>query len=220
MLKCICASLKILALISSFNVIHSLNSSSGSYVSKSDPSMSEHYQSIKSHFDRLLKEFADLCPSDLPDGLPPLCGPDLDHKIEIVQGNHLVSQHLYRFSQKGDDKIARQLQDYRAKGFIEPSKSSWGAPIFLAKKKDGGMRFCMDYKGLRKVTIENRPLPRMNDRIDRLSSAKYFTKIDRLSSNMDTPQDVPKTAFRTRYGHSQFLVLPFGLTNAPVLSNR
>ena len=117
------------------------------------------------------------------------------------------------------DELKKQLAELVKSGFIQPSKSPFGAPILFVKKKDGTMRMCVDYRALNNITIKNAyPLPRIEELFDRLQGAKYFSKIDLRSGYHQIridPQDVPKTAFRTRYGHFEFLVLPFGLTNAP-----
>ncbi|GJY73877.1 putative reverse transcriptase domain-containing protein [Tanacetum coccineum] len=105
------------------------------------------------------------------------------------------------------------------KGFIGPSSSPWGAPILFVKKKDGSFRMRIDYKELNKFTIKNRyPLPRINDLFNQLQGSQYFSKIDLRSGYHQLrvhEDDIPKTAFRTRYGHFEFTVMPFGLTNAP-----
>ena len=116
-------------------------------------------------------------------------------------------------------ELKEQLQDLLDKGFVRPSTSPWGAPVLFVKKKDGSLRLCIDYRQLNKVTVRNKyPLPRIDDLFDQLQGASCFSKIDlRLGYHQlrIRHEDVPKTAFRTRYGHYEFLVMSFGLTNAP-----
>ena len=111
------------------------------------------------------------------------------------------------------------MEEMVNKGFVRPSTSPWGAPVLFVKKKDGSMRLCIDYRELNKVTIRNQyPLPRIDDLFHQLQGAKVFSKINLRSGYHQLrvhDEDVLKTAFRTRYGHFEFLVMPFGLTNAP-----
>jgi hypothetical protein len=116
-------------------------------------------------------------------------------------------------------ELKKQLDELLQKGYIRPSSSPWGAPVLFVKKKDGSMRLCVDYRALNEVTIKNKyPLPRIDDLFDQLKGAKFFSKIDLRSGYYQLrirPEDVPKTAFVTRYGQYEFTVMPFGLTNAP-----
>ena len=112
-----------------------------------------------------------------------------------------------------------QMEEVVNKGFVRPSTSPWEAPVLFVKKKDGSMRLCIDYREFNKVTIRNQyPLPRIDDLFDQLQGDKVFSKINLRSGYHQLrihDEDVPKTAFITRYGHFEFLVLSFGFTNAP-----
>lgn len=116
-------------------------------------------------------------------------------------------------------ELREQLQDLLDKGFIRASTSPWGAAVLFVKKKDGSMRLCVDYRQLNKVTIKNKyPLPRIDELFDQLQGAQCFSKIDLRSGYHQLKiksEDISKTTFRTRYGHYEFLVMSFGLTNAP-----
>nr|GFB08567.1 putative reverse transcriptase domain-containing protein [Tanacetum cinerariifolium] len=117
--------------------------------------------------------------------------------------------------------LSEQLKELSDKGSIRPSSSPWGAPVLLIKKKDGSFRMCIDYRELNKLTIKNRcPLPRIDDLFDQLQGSSVYSKIDLRSGYHQLrvrEEDIPKTAFRTRYGHYEFQVMPFGLTNAPAV---
>ncbi|GJT99412.1 putative reverse transcriptase domain-containing protein [Tanacetum coccineum] len=119
------------------------------------------------------------------------------------------------------EELSGQLKELQDKGFIRPSSSPWGAPVLFIKKKDGSFRMCIDYRELNKLTIKNcYPLPRIDDLFDQLQRLQYFSKIDlgsRYHQLRVHEDDIPKTAFRTRYGHFEFTVIPFGLTNAPTV---
>jgi len=165
----------------------------------------------------ILDEYRDVFPDELPAGLPP--SREVDHKIELVANSSPPSRPTFRMSASELVELQSQLAELTRSGFIQPSKSPFGAPILFVKKKDGTTRMCVDYRALNDITIKNSyPLPRVDELFDRLQGAKYFSKIDLRSGYHQiriVPEDVPKTAFRTRYGHYEFLVLPFGLTNAP-----
>ena len=117
------------------------------------------------------------------------------------------------------DEIKKQIKELPDKGYIRPSSSPWGSPVLLVEKKDGSLRMVVDYRGLNEVTIKNKyPLPMINDLFDRLQGAKVFSKIDlRLGYHQlkIREQDIPKTAFTTRYGLYEYTVMSFGLTNTP-----
>ncbi|GJV69451.1 putative reverse transcriptase domain-containing protein [Tanacetum coccineum] len=166
----------------------------------------------------VVREFADVFLDELP-GLPP--AREIEFGIELIPGAEPISKALYRMAPVELKELKEQLQEMLENGFIRPSVSPWGAPVLFVKKKDGSMRLCIDYRELNRITIRNRyPLPRIDDLFDQLQGAKYFSKIDLRSGYHQLrvrEQDISKTAFRTRYGHYEFLVMPFGLTNAPAV---
>ena len=165
----------------------------------------------------LLQEFADVFPEELPPELPPKR--NLDHRIELEEGSRPPWRPIYRMSPLELDAMRKELDKLLKNGSIEPSKSPYGAPVIFIKKKNGDLRMCIDYRALNKITIKNRfPIPLIDDLVDQLHGAKVFTKIDLCSGYNQVrihPDDIEKTAFRTRYGHYQYKVMPFGLTNAP-----
>ena len=164
----------------------------------------------------VVREFLDVFPDDLP-GLPP--ERETDFPIDLVPGIAPISLPPYRMAPAKLKELKAQLQELVDGGFIRPSISPWGAPVLFVKKKDGTWRFCVDYRQLNKVTIRNKyPLPQIDDLFDQLQGAKVFSKIDLRSGYHQLrirESNVPKTTFRTRYGHYEFLVMSFGLTNAP-----
>ena len=165
----------------------------------------------------VLQEFKDVFPADLPKQMPPDRG--YPHRIELEPGHEPPHKSPYRLSPLELEELKKQLQDLIEHEFIQPSTSPYGAPILFVKKKDGSLRMCVDYRMLNKITIKNKhPLPRIDELLDQLTGARYFTKLDLRSGYYQVPiapGDIPKTAFRTRYGHFEFRVMPFGLTNAP-----
>jgi hypothetical protein len=161
-------------------------------------------------------EFPDVFLDDLP-GLPP--DRDVEFVIELKSGTAPISRRAYRMPPNELAELKDQLQELRDKGFIRPSSSPWGCPTLFVKKKDQTLRMCVDYRPLNEVTIKNKySLPRIDLLFDQLAGAKVFSKIDlRLGYHQIKiqPEDIPKTAFTTRYGLYEYLVMSFGLTNAP-----
>ncbi|MCI30823.1 RNA-directed DNA polymerase (Reverse transcriptase), partial [Trifolium medium] len=146
---------------------------------------------------------------------------EVEFAIDLIPDTSPISMAPYRMSASELKELKKQLEELLEKKFIRPSVSPWGAPILLVKKKDGSMRLCVDYRQLNKVTIKNKyPLPRIDDLMDQLVGARVFSKIDLRSGYHQIrvkADDVPKTAFRTRYGHYEYTVMPFGVTNAPAI---
>ena len=166
----------------------------------------------------VVKEFLDVFSEDLP-GLPP--NREVEFTIDLVPSIGPISKAPYRMAPTELKELKEQLQDLLDKGFIWPSASPYDAPVLFVKKKDGSMRLCIDYRELNKVTIRNKyPLPQIDDLFDQLQGAQVFSKIDLRSGYHQLKvreDDMPKTAFRTRYGHYEFFVMPFDLTNAPAV---
>ncbi|GKE39684.1 putative reverse transcriptase domain-containing protein [Tanacetum coccineum] len=130
----------------------------------------------------------------------------------------LLARAPYRLAPSEMKELSEQLKELSDKGFIRPSSSPWGALVLFVKKKDGSFRMCIDYRELNKLTVKNRyPLPRIDDLFDQLQGSSVYSKIDlRLGYHQlrVREEDILKTAFRTRYGHYEFQVMPFSLTNA------
>jgi hypothetical protein len=139
--------------------------------------------------------------------------------IELQPGIAPISKRPYRMPPNKLAELKIQLQDLLDKGYIRPSASPWGCPALFVKKKDNSLRLCVDYHPLNAVTIKNKyPLPRIDILFDQLAGAKVFSKIDLRSDYHQIKirsSDIPKTAFSPRYGLYEYLVMSFGLTNAP-----
>ncbi|GJZ18957.1 putative reverse transcriptase domain-containing protein [Tanacetum coccineum] len=166
----------------------------------------------------IVRDFPEVFPKDLP-GLPPTR--QVEFQIDLVPGAAPVARAPYRLAPSEMKELSEQLKELSDKGFIRPSSSPWGAPVLFVKKKDGSFRMCIDYRELNKLTVKNRyPLPRIDDLFDQLQGSSVYSKIDLRSGYHQLrvrEEDIPKTAFRTRYGHYEFQVMPFGLTNAPAV---
>nr|GEZ55134.1 putative reverse transcriptase domain-containing protein [Tanacetum cinerariifolium] len=160
-------------------------------------------------------------PDDLP-GLPP--PRQVEFRIDLVPGATPVARAPYRLALSEMKELAKQLQELSEKGFIRPSSSPWGAPVLFVKKKDGSFRMCIDrmcidYRELNRLTVKNRYLlTRIDDLFDQLQGSSIYSKIDLRTGYHQLcikEEDIPITAFRTRFGHYEFRVMPFGLTNTP-----
>ena len=164
----------------------------------------------------VVKEFADVFPEELL-GMPPKR--ELEFTIDLKPGTESIARMPYRMSTPELQELKMQLKELLDLGLIRPSVSPWGAPVIFIRKKDGSWRLCIDYRQLNKATIKNQyPLPRIDDLFDQMKGAMVFSKIDLQSGYHQLrikEDDVPKTAFKMRFGHYEFTVLPFGLTNAP-----
>nr|GEY58130.1 putative reverse transcriptase domain-containing protein [Tanacetum cinerariifolium] len=166
----------------------------------------------------VVREFLEVFPEELP-GLPPIC--QVEFKIELVPGAAPVARAPYRLAPSEMQELSNQLQELANRGFLRPSTSPRGAPVLFVKKKDESFMMCIDYQELNKLTIKNHyPLPRIDDLFDQLQGSSVYSKIDLRSGYHQLrvrDEDIPKTAFTTRYGHYEFQVMPFGLTNSPAV---
>jgi hypothetical protein len=164
---------------------------------------------------RVVCDFADVFPAEVP-GIP--LERDAAFEIKLIPGTQHIHKAPYRMAPKEQVELKRQLDDLLAKGFIRPSRSPWASPVLFVEKKDKSKRLSVDYRALNQVTIKNKcPLPRIEVLFEQLRGAEVFFKIDLNSGYHQLrirKEDIEKTAFCTRYGHYEFIVMSFGLTNA------
>ncbi|CAI7851263.1 unnamed protein product [Closterium sp. NIES-54] len=164
----------------------------------------------------LLKRYPGIFPDDLPEGLPTQRAHD--HRIELEPGAQPTVQRQFRLTQPELHELRKQLDYLLEKKIIRPSSSPFAAPILFTLKKDRGFRMCINYRALNRVTVKSQyPIPRADELIDQLQTAQVFSKIDLRGGYHQIrvePSDCAKTAFRTRYGSFEYIVMPFGLINA------
>jgi hypothetical protein len=166
----------------------------------------------------VVNEFLDVFPQELSE-MPP--DREIEFTIDLKPGTTPISQAPYKMGPKELKELKEQLDELESKGFIQESISPWGSPVIFVDKRDGGRIMCGDFRNLNNLTIKNKyPLPRIQDLFDQVHGARVFSKIDLRYGYHQIkikPEDVPKTTFVSRYGHHEYLVVPFGLTNAPAI---
>ncbi|GBG76468.1 hypothetical protein CBR_g22216 [Chara braunii] len=149
---------------------------------------------------------------------------DVEHSIQLVSDYRVHHQARYRLSIPEATELKRHLEELLRLGFIKPCNSPWGAPVLFARKAEGTLCLCIDYLGLNRYTVKNSyPMPRSDELFDRLAGNRFFTKIDLRSGYHQirvATADQPNAAFRSRFGHYEFTVMSFGLTNAPATFQR
>nr|GFA21646.1 putative reverse transcriptase domain-containing protein [Tanacetum cinerariifolium] len=153
----------------------------------------------------IVKDFLKVFPENLP-GQPP--ARPVEFPIDLIPGVAPVARAPYRLAPSEMKELSGQLQEFSDKGFIRPSSSPWGAPVLFVKKKDGSFRMCIDYRELNKLMVKDRyPLPRIDDLFDQFQASSVYSKIDLRSGYHQLrvrEENIPKTAFRTHYGHYEF----------------
>nr|GEY06531.1 putative reverse transcriptase domain-containing protein [Tanacetum cinerariifolium] len=166
----------------------------------------------------IVREFLEFFPEDFP-GLPP--AREVEFQINLVPGDAPIARAPYRLAPAVMQVFSTHLQELSDIVFIRPRSSPWGASVLFVKKKDGSFQMCIDYREVNKLIVKNRyPLPRIDDLFYQLQGSRVYSKIDLRFGYHQLrvwEEDIPKTAFKTRYGHYEFQVMPFGLTKAPAV---
>jgi hypothetical protein len=165
----------------------------------------------------ILDEFTNIIVNDFLNALPPIRS--INHHIDLILGESFPNKAFYRMTPQENEEIKRQVHELLDKGLVKESLSPCVVPTILSPNKDGGWHLCIESRSINKITISYRfPLPHLNDLADCLSCSKYFSKIDLKSGYHQIriiEGDEWKTAFKTNSGLYEWLVIPFGMRNAP-----